>query len=255
MKRVFTLLLSFAAITSAAFLSPLAGKQDARISLALIDDANGTPIPGVIRIRDANGKVVLPGGLVSRGWGLDAKSGINEWFVVSREVPVDLPREAVTIEAFSGIETERVTTAVDLAKADKRELKIRLPRLSNVRQSGWYSANTHLHLRNLSREESDRYLREIPAADRLDVLFISHLERADDDKSYITNQYPTGRLRELESTGVVVSNGEEHRHNFGPQAEGYGHVMLLGIKDLVQPVSIGYGISPPPSGHGEKDGR
>ena len=43
-------------------------------------------------------------------------------------------------------------------------------------------------------------------------------------------------------SGVVFGNGEEHRHNFLGNIEGYGHVMLLDIKKLIQPVSIGPGI-------------
>jgi hypothetical protein len=243
MKRLLTLLLASATIISAAFFTPLAGTQTTNVSLTIVDEATGKPIPGVIRVRKEDSSVVAPGGLVSRGWGLDAKAAISEWFVVPGEVTVKLPQEKLMIEAISGIESDRVITSIDLTDANSREIRIRLPRFSDRRRAGWYAANTHLHLSKLSREESDRYLREIPAADRLDVLFISHLERADDDRGYITNQYPTGRLRDLEAAGVLVSNGEEHRHNFGPQGEGYGHVMLLGIKELVQPVSIGYGIS------------
>ncbi|MBI3469700.1 MAG: CehA/McbA family metallohydrolase, partial [Planctomycetes bacterium] len=156
---------------------------------------------------------------------------------------IELPRQKVRLEAVAGLETERAVVELDLTDQETRELSVPLGRFSDFRRDGWYSANTHLHLRDLSRAEADRYLREIPAADGLDVLFISHLERADDDRSYITNQYPVGRLQMLETSGVLLANGEEHRHNFGPQDEGYGHVMLLGIKELVQPVSIGYGIS------------
>ena len=42
---------------------------------------------------------------------------------------------------------------------------------------------------------------------------------------------------------MLVNNGQEHRHNFGDQGEGFGHVMLLNIKTMIQPVSIGPGIS------------
>jgi len=40
----------------------------------------------------------------------------------------------------------------------------------------------------------------------------------------------------------VFGNGEEHRHNLAGFGQGYGHVMLLNIKKLIQPVSIGPGI-------------
>ena len=41
----------------------------------------------------------------------------------------------------------------------------------------------------------------------------------------------------------MFNNGEEHRHNFLSYGQGYGHVMLLNIKELVKPVSIGPGIT------------
>src|SRR5947208_1324858 len=82
-------------------------------------------------------------------------------------------------------------------------------------------------------------VRLIPAADRLGVLFISHLERSGDDQTYITNRYPVGDLPAFTATGVLVNNGEEHRHNFGAYGQGYGHVMFLDLDKLVEPVSLG----------------
>jgi hypothetical protein len=95
----------------------------------------------------------------------------------------------------------------------------------------------------LGKAEAEDYLMKIPAADQLRVLFISYLERHKEDATYITNGYPTGDLPQFTSTGVLVNNGEEHRHNFGSHGEGYGHVMFLGIKELVKPVSLGPGIT------------
>jgi hypothetical protein len=42
---------------------------------------------------------------------------------------------------------------------------------------------------------------------------------------------------------VLFNNGEEHRHNFTAYGQGYGHVMLLDITQLVRPVSLGPGIT------------
>src|SRR5262249_17824058 len=103
--------------------------------------------------------------------------------------------------------------------------------------------NTHLHLRGLTKEDADEYLRQIPAADGLRVMFISYLERHKDDATYITNRYPIGELKQFEATGVLFNNGEEHPHNFRADGQGYGHVMFLDIKQLVKPVSLGPGIT------------
>src|SRR5437764_138287 len=105
------------------------------------------------------------------------------------------------------------------------------------------AGNTHLHLRNFSMAVADNYLRNIPAADGLRVLFISYLEREKEDATYITNRYPIGDLPRFAATGVLFNNGEEHRHNFAGFGEGYGHVMFLNLKELVKPVSSGPGIT------------
>ena len=96
---------------------------------------------------------------------------------------------------------------------------------------------------HLTRAQADDYLRQLPAADGLKVLFISYLERDKDDRAYVTNSYPVGPLKGFETTGVLVGNGEEHRHNFEAYGQGYGHVMFLDIDRLVKPVSLGPGIT------------
>ena len=111
-----------------------------------------------------------------------------------------------------------------------------------MRQGRWFSGNTHLHLSGLTREQADEYLRTLPRADRLDLLFVSYLERAQADRDYISNGYTLADLERLSGRGLTLGNGEEHRHNFDGYGEGYGHVMFLNIRQLVRPVSIGAGI-------------
>jgi hypothetical protein len=218
--------------------------QQCRLTITLVDSQTQKPIPGVIRCFPQGGNVAIPlPNLLARGQGLKEKSAIQDWYVVPSAVEVLVPQQPLRLEAFAGLETELSKVSVDLTGQNQQSLTIILRPFSQVSRQGWYSANTHLHLSHLSKDQAERYLREIPRADDLDVLFISYLERAIADKDYITNRYPLGDLREFDSTGVLVNNGQEHRHNFGAQGEGFGHVMLLNIKTLIQPVSIGPGIS------------
>jgi hypothetical protein len=218
--------------------------QQCRLTITLVDSQTQKPIPGVIRCFPRGGKQAIPvANLLARGQGLKDKSSIHDWYVVSSPTEVLLPRQPLRLEAFSGLETELKTVSVDLTGQNQQSLTIPLRSFSQVSRQSWYGANTHLHLSDLNKDQAERYLREIPRADHLDVLFISYLERAIADKDYITNRYPLGDLKEFGPTGVLVNNGQEHRHNFGDQGEGFGHVMLLNIKTLIQPVSIGPGIS------------
>jgi len=218
--------------------------QQCRLMITLVDSQTQKPIPGVIRCFPREGKHAIPvTNLLARGQGLTDESAIQDWYVLPSPTEVLLPRQSVRLEAFSGLETELKTVSVDLTGQNKKDLTIPLRSFSQVSRQGWYGANTHLHLSHLNKDQAERYLQEIPGADHLDLLFISYLERSIADKDYITNRYPLGDLKEFGSTGVLVNNGQEHRHNFGDQGEGFGHVMLLNIKTLIQPVSIGPGIS------------
>jgi hypothetical protein len=114
---------------------------------------------------------------------------------------------------------------------------------SDVARSNWYAGNTHLHLRNITEQQAQQYLTEVPAADDLDVLFISYLERAAEDRTYTTNRYSVGDFARTWQTTALLNNGQEHRHNFEAYGEGFGHALLVNINKLIVPVSIGPGIN------------
>ncbi|MGH9363107.1 MAG: hypothetical protein ACRD2T_14445, partial [Thermoanaerobaculia bacterium] len=213
-----------------------------KLTLELIDSATGKPVPGLVKIEDGAGRAVPLEGLLSRGEGLGADSPLWRWWVVPGPVTVSLPAEALDLEAFGGLETETARQRLELGGKAEVRLPLPLRRFHDAAQRGLASANTHLHLNRLEKPEAERYLREIPRADGLDLVFLSHLERAGEDAGYVSNRFTAADLEGLSRSGVLFANGEEHRHNFGAQGEGYGHVMLLDILRHIQPVSIGPGI-------------
>lgn len=228
------------ALASATCAGP---EADDRFELTLELTDAGRPVPGLVRFRDAQGKTLAVESLLSRGLGLAADHRAREWHVLPGRTTLRLPREKLTIEAFRGLETELARVDLKVPDADGAALRIPLKRFADPAARGWRGANTHLHLKDVERPEADRYLREVPAADGLDVLFVSYLERADADQTYVSNRYTEEDLAELgRATGVQFGIGEEHRHNFGGFDEGYGHAMFLDLRKLIKPVSIGRGI-------------
>jgi hypothetical protein len=220
-------------------------EPDGRFALT-IELVEGTPpksVPGLLRIRNAQGSVIPVESLLPRGVGLESKHRANDWHVLPGKSTLRLPREKLTIEAFRGLDTELSRVEVDGALVEEAAVRIPLRRFADEAGRGWRGANTHLHLKDIDRAEADRYLREVPSADGLDVLFVSYLERAEADRTYISNRYSEDDLRDLsKQCGVLLGNGEEHRHNFSGFNEGYGHVMFLDLRKLIRPVSIGRGI-------------
>lgn len=212
-------------------------------TIEIVDAKTGEALPGVVRIRNADGELVEVPELLNRGTGLDDDLPIHTWLNLPKRRSIQLPKQSLTIEAISGIETELGKVTVNLSESDQTKIRIPLVRFFDRRSDKLVAGNTHLHVMKMSRPACDRYLQEVPATDNLDVLFLSYLERAGADQTYISNKYTKTDLTELsKSSGVQFGNGEEHRHNFSGFGQGYGHVMLLDINKLVQPVSIGPGI-------------
>ena len=227
------------------FLLAAQGPRDdtCRVTVSLVDAESGQPVAGLIRIADESGMVFRPQELLSRGAGLKPEEPISEWSVVPREgATLSFSRSRWALSAISGLETERLEQPLDLAGKETAQVSLRLRRFSRLREQGLVSGNTHVHLMKMTREEADRYLTEVPRADDLDVLFLSYLERAEADREYVSNRYLREDLVRLSKSGTQFANGEEHRHNFEAQSQGYGHVMFLDLKELVLPVSIGPGI-------------
>lgn len=213
------------------------------LELALTDAETGESVSGVVRFEDADGETITPDGLLPRGLGINDESAIHDWCVVPGPVAIELPRIPLTVTAFSGIDTEYSTHTLDPPDGKSTKAAIPLQRFADPRGDGWWNANTHVHLMKITRGESDQYLVDVGRADGLDLVYVSYLERAVDDLEYTTNRYSRQELHALSDAHVHFDHGEEHRHNFGGGGQGYGHVMLLAIPELVYPVSIGPGIS------------
>jgi hypothetical protein len=210
-----------------------------------VDADTGKAIPGIVRaFRVGEDKPLPLPGLYDRLKGLKREPAMSVWCVVPPDGgTTTLPRAKIRLEALSGLETVLATEEIDLTKKPPEEIALKVKTIFRPDASDLVAGNTHLHLMNLTAEDSDEYLKQIPRADRLKVLFISYLERINEDVTYITNRHPVGDLKQFSANGMLVNNGEEHRHNFGAKGEGYGHVMFLNINKLVKPVSLGSGIT------------
>ncbi|MFV1965737.1 MAG: CehA/McbA family metallohydrolase [Pirellulaceae bacterium] len=210
-----------------------------RVTVELVDDFTQESLPGLVRVTNLqSGKAVKLAGRIHRA--------LN-WYSLPKSTTLHLPRARVRIEALRGLETVRVERDLDLRSLESITAKLTLRKFYDLHARKWYSGNTHLHLRRLSRADAERYLHVVSRSDALDVVYLSHLRRIPDETDYISNEmveesFQGDSLRRLSHDGVLFSKGEEHRHNFGRGGEGYGHVMWLDLQKLIRPVSIGPGI-------------
>lgn len=244
MRKLVVASLSICMVTAGFFLGAQPQDYRVKVRIKLLDAETGKPIPGIVRVSSADKPHLELPGLFDRMAGMTKDlPGIHWYCIPVGGADTTLPRGELKIHAVSGLETAQTQVNLNVDAKTPGEITIKLPFLFRPEKSGLAAGNTHLHLRGFSLEKADEYLRQIPVADRLHVMFVSYLERDKDDLTYITNKYPVGPMPKFDATGVLFNNGQEHRHNFQAFGQGYGHVMFLNIKELVQPVSIGPGIT------------
>ena len=210
-----------------------AGKS-CRLTVEMTVGDGHDPVAGLVRITNrANGKTLSFSGEILREAG---------WYAIAPGTTIEVPPATLAVEAVVGLHTETAVREIDLTGKTEFSLTLPLKTFYDPADQGLVAGNTHLHLMKMTHDEAFRYLRVVPQADGLDLVFVSHLKREPEDRDYTSNSFTDGDFGRLSREGVLFGNGEEHRHNFGPGAEGYGHVMFLNILRLIEPVSIGPGI-------------
>ncbi|MCZ6671909.1 MAG: CehA/McbA family metallohydrolase [Verrucomicrobia bacterium] len=231
------------------------------VNIALVDAESGDPVAGVIRFFTEHGQRVVPQSLLPRStgirqehYGIAAYRRLDSWSVLIERRKVLLPRMKLIVEAFQGHETRMTRMLIDLSNKDKADIKVPVKKFLPHEFDKFFSGNVHLHYKNVSRSTADQYTLEVPKADGLDVVFFSYLERKGSDKEYPSNRFTPEDLEYFtDKSGVLFGWGEEYRHDFPDlqyYGHGYGHVMLLNLKELILPASFGAGIT----GGGYDDG-
>lgn len=244
MRSLFLASTCLAMMALSVYFSISSQTEKFTLQIELVDQETGKPLAGLIRVITSDRSMLMDlAGLYNRFKGLEKSAPVKGWFVIpAKGATTTLPKGDYFVEAISGLETAQIVHPIQIRNDQTERITIKLKPFFHSKKSQLVPGNTHLHLSNMTKAQAEEYLKQIPAADGLQVLFISYLERHKDDKGYITNTFPIGDLKQFHVTGVLMNNGEEHRHNFKAYGQGYGHVMFLDIQKIIKPVSIGQGI-------------
>ncbi|HYM12031.1 MAG TPA: CehA/McbA family metallohydrolase, partial [Bryobacterales bacterium] len=146
----------------------------------------------------------------------------------------DLPAGQYRVEAYRGLFYTPVSEEFELRAGETRRVALRLRDWTGGRARQWLSGDDHIHLTR-SREDDAVFLGWLEAED-LSVGNFLQLQRQMD----AAVQYAFGPQGEARRTGRSVRPGQESRSQF------YGHINLLGGREIVRPLSIGamYANSP-----------
>jgi hypothetical protein len=194
------------------------------------DAQSGARLQAKVMVVSASGRFVHPrDSLLKVGPGEPS-------FYSDGEFRVDVPRGATQIVVERGTEYEPLRQSVSMPQKGSAEVTLLLKRWTDLPSDGWYPGNTHLHYSESEGRPDDR-LRMDPHVHDLSVTVVSILQRR--ELPYASNKFPIGFMTDYSTAHHVVDCGEESRHNVRRGGFGYGHVMFLRIRNLVDPVSRG----------------
>lgn len=158
----------------------------------------------------------------------------SHFFLLNGRASFSLPAGHYRVEAYRGLFFIPASVEFDVAAGDDRRVTLDLKSWAEQERHQWISGDDHIHLTR-TPEDNDTFLRWLEAED-LSVGNFLQLQRQMD----AAVQYAFGPAGEAQRGAHVIRPGHESRSAF------YGHVNLLGGRELIRPLSVGsvYANSP-----------
>ena len=203
----------------------------AKLTGSIVDRTTGNLIESRVQVLQSDGLFAYPKDALQKiGPGLP-------FFYSNGKFEIDVQRGPAKILVERGTEYTPAELVLEIPSTGITSVDIEMDRWSKLGDEGWHPGNTHIHYQ-VEETRPDERLQLDPRVEDLRMTAISILKRW--DLEYASNKYPPGMLTEFSSTNHYVQCGEENRHNIGGSHDtGYGHIMLLNIRNIVEPVSRG----------------
>ena len=203
----------------------------AKLTGAIVDKDTGRRIEAKVNVLSAGGNYATPRAPI-----LKVGSG-TPFFYSDGEFEVNVGKGWARVTVERGTEYVPAQLDLEVPSSGAVAVDVELERWSRLGDDGWHPGNTHIHY-DEKESRPDERLQLDPRVEDLRMTAISILKRF--DLEYASNKYTPGALTEFSSTDYYVQCGEENRHNArGSHDVGYGHIMLLSIRNVVEPVSRG----------------
>ncbi|MBI1789202.1 MAG: CehA/McbA family metallohydrolase, partial [Acidobacteria bacterium] len=155
-------------------------------------------------------------------------------FLLRGGASFDLPAGRYRVEAYRGLFYTPAVAEFELKAGEPRRVALALKDWTGGAGKQWISADDHIHLTR-SREDDEVFLSWLEAED-LSVGNFLQLQRQMD----ASVQYAFGPRGEARRGAYAIRPGHESRSEF------FGHVNLLGGREMIRPLSVGamYGNAP-----------
>ncbi|MGY4199013.1 CehA/McbA family metallohydrolase [Bradyrhizobium sp. USDA 4520] len=208
----------------------LAAHDWVRISVRVVDTADGKELPSRVHFRGEHGEYLPPlahATFVDDAWGQnvggDLRLGSMNYAYVPGRFEIMLPVGKIAAEIVHGFEYKVIRTALEIQKG-QTELVFELDRWSDIRRRGWYCGDVHVH-----------FLDPVTAGleSAAEDVNVTNLLAAQWGRAFTGVSHGIAREHDNGSRDRIVRIDSENRHHM------MGDVFLLNLKEPVLPLSSG----------------
>ena len=241
-SRTVSMRVTFATIGGKHYIMPitLATPKQGRLQLSVLSDDTGEPTPAMVRlVWKTNNSEYKPSNALdfaskfdAQGWmstglrgaRLPGKWGGNYWCVPG---PTDmmLPPGDWEVTIRRGTEHLPIVDTFTVPPGGSVERSYRPKRWVDMRESGWYSGDTHIHFQLLSEYDAEQLMTWLQAED---VHLGNVLKMGDIYRTYFEQRGFGPEYRVREDDYILVPGQED------PRTGDLGHTISLNITDRVR---------------------
>jgi TolB protein len=203
------------------------GRPAGVVAVEFADAETGKPVVARVSIQEENGKTLAPPGSLYR---------IHEAmdFYADRAAEFVLPAGKYALRAWHGPEYRVSREAFEVAAGERVTLKVEFKRWAHPQANGWHSGENHIHA-----NYGYGHWYNSPADMRLMIegegLEVANFVVANSDTDGIFDrEYFRGRPDPLSTPETVLYWNEEFRATL------WGHMTLIDLKQLVEPIMTGF---------------
>ena len=208
---------------SATWRLPFRVAESGLLEGRLVESQGGAPAIGRIRVTDAEGRY-RP--LLEADYGLVLRPRRDpaRWSYASGKFRLRAPAGKIRISIRRGLEYLPIDEELELEAGQTLRRTFALKRWAHMEREGWHSGDTHIHML-----DPPSALFEMQAEDLRvgHVLVLEHM-----GKIYSAEHF-RGELDPISDPRHLVYYNQEYRN------QTLGHVSLLSLKKLVEPISTG----------------
>jgi len=195
--------------------------------LLAAEEQDGEPPMARIRVVDAGGRYfapeVEPSGVI-RMPTHDQSTLAERWFYADGSFQVRVPLGKVKVSIRRGLEYRSLDEEIEIKEGGTVHRKFVLSRWAHMEKDGWYSGDMHAH--NLDAKTA-LFESRAEGLNFVNVMVYKHLK-------YVASlEHFSGQVDPASDDRHFIYFNEEFRN------EPMGHLELINLKELVQPISTG----------------